>query len=114
MPLAALSRIRHPGNAYGALTGSQVAAKLRSMKIYIPAAALFALTACGSTSPSLNNVQDVAANNMIADDVTEVQDDSAAALPSSEVEQRDAATANADNREVESGRPVANDAANAN
>lgn len=50
------------------------------MKIYIFAAPLLALAACDST-PRQNNVQDVAANNMIADDVTEVQDDSATAPP---------------------------------
>jgi uncharacterized lipoprotein YajG len=96
------------------LTYWDVAAKLHRMKIYIPAAALLALTACGSTPPPQNNVQDVAANNMVADDVTEVQDDSAAAPPSSDVEQRDPATASADNREVESGRAGANEATNAN
>lgn len=55
---------------------------LSPMKIYILAAPLLALTACDSAPPQ-NNVQDVAANNMIADDVTEVADDSATA-PSSQ------------------------------
>ena len=50
------------------------------MKIYILAASLVALTACDSAPPQ-NSIQDVAANNMIADDVTEVQDDSASAPP---------------------------------
>ena len=115
--LAVLSRIRHPGISQGALTDSPVAAKLWHMKIYIPVVALLALSACGS-SPSQNdvagNVQDVAANNMIADDVTEVPDDSASAPPSIDVEQRDPATASADNREVESGRAGTNEATNAN
>ena len=52
------------------------------MKLYILAAPLLALTACGSTPENANNVVDVASNNMIADDVTEVQDDSASAPPS--------------------------------
>ena len=54
---------------------------LSRMKIYILAVPLLALAACDSAPPQ-NNVQDVAANNMIADDVTEVEDDSAAAPPS--------------------------------
>ena len=50
------------------------------MKIYILAAALFAVAGCNAAPPQ-NNIQDVAANNMIADDVTEVQDDSATSPP---------------------------------
>jgi hypothetical protein len=87
------------------------------MKIYIPAAALLALTACGSTpaqNETANNVQDVAANNMIADDVTEVQDDSAAAPTSSDVEARDAEARDAANRESESSRREGSGATNAN
>ncbi len=60
------------------LTGARNLFSLTNMKIYILAATLLALAACGSTPPE-NNVQDVAANNMIADDVTEVEDDSASA-----------------------------------
>jgi hypothetical protein len=87
------------------------------MKIYIPAAALLALSACGSTPPQndmANNVQEVTANNMIADDVTEVQDDSAAAPTSSDVDARDAETRDAANRESESSRVEGAGAANAN
>ncbi len=54
------------------------------MKIYILAAPLLALAACDAAPPQ-NNVVDVASNNMIADDVTEVDDDSASA-PSNEAE----------------------------
>ncbi len=55
------------------------------MKIYIPFVALVMLAAC-NPPPTENtlqsNVQEVAANNMSLDEVTEVQDDSASALPS--------------------------------
>ncbi len=50
------------------------------MKIYLPAIGLGLLAAC-NTPPPQNNVQDVAANNMALDEVTEVQDDSASVLP---------------------------------
>jgi hypothetical protein len=81
------------------LTAALNLSNLRAMKIYILAAPLLALAACGSTPPA-NNVQDVAANNMVADDVTEVQDDSAAAPPT------------ADNEAVANGN--ASESANAN
>ena len=53
--------------------------KLVTMKIYILGAALFALAACGSTPPenAAGNIVDVASNDMVDDDVTEVADDSA-------------------------------------
>ena len=73
---------------------------LSPMKIYILAAPLLALAACDSTPPQ-NNVQDVAANNMIADDVTEVQDDSAAAPASdqgNEQDMKNEAAANMDSK----------------
>jgi hypothetical protein len=50
------------------------------MKIYMPAAALFLLAACNGAPPQ-NNVEDVSANNMIADEVTEVPDESAPSEP---------------------------------
>ncbi len=59
--------------------------KLRVMKIYLLAAPLLILAACDSAPTENAVVQDVAANNMIADEVTEVQDDSAAAPAESTV-----------------------------
>lgn len=47
------------------------------MKNYLCIAALFALAACGK--PAQPKVEDVAANQMVNDDVTEVADDSATA-----------------------------------
>ena len=44
------------------------------MRIYILAAPLFFVSACNSAPPQ-TNVADVTANNMIADDVTEVEDE---------------------------------------
>lgn len=80
--------------------------KLRPMKIYILAAALLALTACDSAPTENAVVQDVAANNMIADEVTEVQDDSAAApsesnapAPMTEQERKDEEVARKDRGE---------------
>lgn len=52
---------------------------LCGMKIPLLAAPLLFLAACDSAPPQNAVVQDVAANNMIADEVTEVPDDSAAA-----------------------------------
>jgi uncharacterized lipoprotein YajG len=57
------------------------------MKICIPAFALILLAACNAP-PAQNNVQEVAANNMAVDEVTEVQDDSASASQS-EAESQD-------------------------
>lgn len=54
------------------------------MKISIPAVALVLLAACNAAPPqnaAQGNVQDVAANKMSLDEVTEVEDDSASALP---------------------------------
>ena len=53
--------------------------KLAAMKIYMLAAPLFFLAACGSTPPenAADNIVDVASNDMVGDDVTEVADDSA-------------------------------------
>jgi hypothetical protein len=51
------------------------------MKMLVVAAPLLVLCACDAAPPAQNVIQDVAANNMIADDVTEVQDDSASAAP---------------------------------
>lgn len=76
------------------------------MKIQLLAAALLALAGCDS-APSQNAVvQDVAANNMIADEVTEVQDDSGAApsessapAPTSEQERKDEEVAKKDRGE---------------
>lgn len=48
------------------------------MKICIPALALVLLAACNAEPPQ-NTMQEVAANNMTLDEVTEVQDDSASA-----------------------------------
>jgi hypothetical protein len=67
------------------LTRAAILFKLASMKIYILAAVLLALAACDSAPTQNAVVQDVAANNMIADEVTEVQDDSAAAPTESSV-----------------------------
>lgn len=53
--------------------------KLTLMKIYLLAGPLLLLAACNSAPTQNAVVQDVAANNMIADEVTEVPDDSAAA-----------------------------------
>lgn len=47
----------------------------------IPALLLLALGACDAAPPAQNVVEDVAANDMIAEDVTEVRDDSARAEP---------------------------------
>jgi hypothetical protein len=72
------------------------------MKIYLLAAPLLALAACDSAPPQNAVVQDVAANNMIADDVTEVQDDSAAApteLPKNDQELGDEEAAKKDGGE---------------
>jgi hypothetical protein len=66
------------------LTCAANLSSLRIMKIYILAFPLLAMAACNAAPPQ-NNIQDVAANNMIADDVTEVQDDSASA-PTAEKE----------------------------
>jgi uncharacterized lipoprotein YajG len=57
------------------------------MKICIPAVALVLLAACNAPSAQ-NNMQEVAANNMAVDEVTEVQDDSASA-PQSEADSQD-------------------------
>ena len=57
------------------------------MKIWIPAIATILLAAC-NTPPPQNNLQEVATNNMMLDEVTEVQDDSASALPT-EAESQD-------------------------
>ena len=57
------------------------------MKIWIPAVATILLAAC-NTPPPQNNLQEVAANNMMLDEVTELQDDSASALPT-EAESQD-------------------------
>lgn len=81
--------------------------KLPPMKIYILAAPLLALAACDSAPTQNAVVQDVAANNMIADEVTEVQDDSAAAptestvppMPMSDQERQDEETAKRDRGE---------------
>jgi hypothetical protein len=62
------------------LTGARNLSNLPNMKIYVLAAPFLALAACDSAPPQ-NNIQEVAANNMVADDVTEVQDDSASAPP---------------------------------
>ena len=43
------------------------------MKFWLPSIAALALTACNATAPE--KVEDVAANNMSDDDVTEVQDE---------------------------------------
>jgi uncharacterized lipoprotein YajG len=64
-------------------------AKLAPMKICIPAVALVLLAACSTPSPQ-NNQPEVAASNMMLDDVTEVQDDSASAPPTEvEIEDQD-------------------------
>lgn len=47
------------------------------MRIYLAALGALALAGCSSATNTAN-VQDVAANNMAADEVTEVQDESAA------------------------------------
>jgi hypothetical protein len=60
------------------LTRARNLFSLASMRIHILAAPLLALAACDS-APTQNNVVDVASNNMIADDVTAVDDDSASA-----------------------------------
>ena len=79
---------------------------LHLMKIYILAASLLALAACDSAPTQNAVVQDVAANNMIADEVTEVQDDSAAApsessasAPMTEQERKDEEVAKKDRGE---------------
>jgi hypothetical protein len=59
------------------------------MKICISAVALVLLAAC-NTPPPQNNLQEVAANNMTLDEVTEVQNDSASAPPT-EAESEDQA-----------------------
>jgi len=61
------------------LTRARILSSLSDMKIYILAAATLSLSACNPASPQNVVVQDVAANNMVADDVTEVADDSASA-----------------------------------
>jgi hypothetical protein len=61
------------------LTRTRILFSLLVMKIHILAAATLSLSACNPAPPQNAVVQDVAANNMIADDVTEVQDDSASA-----------------------------------
>ncbi len=66
------------------MTGAAILSKLASMKLSIPAVALVLLAACNASSSqntAQGNVQEVAANNMSLDEVTEVQDDSASALP---------------------------------
>jgi hypothetical protein len=52
---------------------------MRPMKIYLSAALALALVACGQPAPE--KVEDVAANNMAEDEVTEVADESAMPAP---------------------------------
>lgn len=64
------------------------------MKSLAIISASLALAACGNPPPEpANNVQDVAANDMAADEVTEVQDDSASVEPG-EMNESNAANVN--------------------
>jgi hypothetical protein len=78
------------------------------MKICLLAAPLLFLAACNAAPTQNAVVQDVAANNMIADEVTEVPDDSAAApsessapAPLSEQQRKDEEIAKKDRGESE-------------
>lgn len=52
------------------------------MKSFAIISASLALAACGASAPeSANNIQDVAANEMADDEVTDVADDSASMEP---------------------------------